>query len=314
MHRAGMTLTRLINWIKGGRGQGFGKDYRPFLQITKQDHASVGQSHIVPNQFLQRQHHLLSTLERQICMMNLLQPCVTDLREQYPQWTNAHTSPLFDLYEHKGLELPGDKPRNCEGTVAIARRLGIKHERFVGLHVPYLYTTDQLVTLEWNSQPPKLVAIAIKYWADLRDRKNRTSLFKKLRLERAYWRGLGIDWLLLTDRQLNPQVVSNLEFLLSAVIRPPRHGDHDLLSRFVMAFEASAWTGRCLEHMEILARALNITRPDAIHMLKLAVWRRLIPVDVSKPISLTEPLPMLSGMSKVDTWSPLHRFVENAYA
>ncbi len=162
MHRAAMTEVRLINWLKSGRGQEFGKDYRPFLQVTRQDHASHGHSHIVPNQFIGRQHHLLSALERKVCVLNLTQPVVPDLREQYPQWPCFHESPLASLYDHLGLDWPAAHPSSSEGTLAIAKSMRVRHANFVGLKIPYVYTTDQLVTLQLKNQPPRLVSICIK--------------------------------------------------------------------------------------------------------------------------------------------------------
>ena len=148
MHRAAMTEVRLVNWLKSGRGQGFGKDYHPFLQITRQDHASHGHSHIIPNQFIGRQHHLLSTLERKAGILNLAQPVVKDFREQYPQWPCFHESPLASLYGHLGLDWSGAHPANSEGTLAIAKSMSVRHASFVGLQIPYAYSTDQLLTLQ----------------------------------------------------------------------------------------------------------------------------------------------------------------------
>lgn len=306
MHRAAMTEVRLINWLKSGRGQGFGKDYRPFLQVTRQDHASIGHSHIITNHFIGRQHHVLSTLERKVGVLNLAQAVVTDLREQYPQWSCFHESPLALLYALLGLEWPGQHPANSEGTLAIAKSMRVRHASFVGLQIPYVYTTDQLVTLQIKDQPPKLVAMCIKYRSELRPKKVRAKMFRKLRLEREYWRRLGIPWLLVTEREVNEQVYQNLEWALSGAIQRIQPGDLALLNRFVLAFGAAEWGGRCLDQMDVISTVLDINLSTTIRMLKLAIWRALIPVDLTQLVDLQRPL-IKKGFPRtaIDAWSPL---------
>lgn len=306
MHRAAMTEVRLINWLKSGRGQGFGKDYRPFLQITRQDHASHGHSHIIPNQFIGRQHHLLSDLERKTGVLNLAQSVVKDFREQYPQWPCFHESPLASLYGHLGLNWSGAHPANSEGTLAIAKSMSVRHANFVGLQIPYVYSTDQLLTLQIKGRPPTLAAICVKYRSELRPKKVRAKMFRKLRLEREYWRRLGIPWLLVTEREINAQVYQNLEWALSGVIQRIQPGDLALLNRFVLAFGGAEWGGRCLDQMELVSKALDINLCTTIRMLKLAIWRALIPVDLTQLIDLQRPL-IKKGFPRtaIDAWSPL---------
>lgn len=304
-----MTSVRLENWLRDGRGQGFGSDYKPFLQITKQDHASNGLSHILPNQFLGRQHHLLSTLERKVGMCNLAQSWVSDLREQYPLWPCGHQSPLAELLEHSNLnfvEAEG-KSATSPGTLAIARQIGVRHANYVGLKNPYIYTTDQLVTITPPGKSPFLVAIAIKYRCDIRERKQRRKSFRKLRLEREYWHSLGVPWLLLTERSVNEQVYKNLEWALSGAIQKLRPGDLELLTRFSVAFAGVQWMGRCIDLMQVMSQVLNVNVDCCIRMFKLAVWRNIIPVDRSAPIGLQEPISRVRrSIRSMDTWSPLH--------
>lgn len=307
MHRAAMTAVRLENWLKDGRGQGFGSDYKPFLQITRQDHPSIGLSHILPNQFIGRQHHLLSTLERKVGVCNLAQNCVSDMREQFPLWPCEHQSPLAELFEHNKQNVPESKSATSPGTLAIARQIGVRHANYVGLKNPYIYTTDQLVTITPPGKPSFLVAIAIKYRCDIRKSNQRRKTFRKLRLEREYWRSLGVPWLLLTERSVNEQVCTNLEWALSGAIQKLRPGDLELLTRFSLAFTGVQWTGLCIDLMEAMSRVLQINVDSCIRMLKLAFWRNIIPVDRTSPIGLQEPIVRVRhSIRSMDAWSPLH--------
>jgi hypothetical protein len=291
MHRAAITSTRLLNWLKAGRGQGFGKDYLAWIQVTRQDHASIGQSHILPNPFIGRQHHLLSSLERSSCVMAMGQPFITDIREQFPLWPIPHPSPLKELYEDRGLDL--DDSSESSGTVALAAELGIRHARFVGLQVPYIYTTDQLLTIDFPGQPPLLVALSIKYWSELRGRasekndtnakakKARRRKFQKLRLEREYWRRLGVHWVLITERQIHQQACANLEWALSGALQRIRDEDVVFLKRFLWTWNSIEWRGRCIEEMQAIGRVLSIGTDTAIRFLKFAILRALIPADLA---------------------------------
>lgn len=319
MHRTAITPTRVINWLKAGRGQGFGKDYRPWIQVTRQDHASIGHSHILPNPFIGRQHHLLSSLERSSCVKAMGQPFITDIREQYPLWPFPHPSPLKELYEHRrlGFDAIGDSA----GTLALAAELGIRHARFVGLQVPYIYTTDQLLTIEFPRQPPLLVALSIKYWSELRGRptgkqnrnnkskKARRRKFQKLRLEREYWRRLGVPWVLITERQIHQQAYANLEWSLSGALQRINDDDVIFLKRFLWAWNAIEWQGRCIEEMQAISRVLSIGTDTAIRFLKFAILRALIPVDLSRPVHLQQPFPrsQIRSPMSVPAWSHLRQ-------
>jgi hypothetical protein len=314
-----MTDVRVLNWLIAGRGQGFGPNYCPWLQITRQDHASIGQSHILPNPYIGRQHHFLSSLERSIGVKGMAHHYVSDIREQYPTWPFPHQSPLKDLGDHRGIILDG-----CDesaGTVAIARELGIRHARFVGLKIPYIYTTDQLLTIDFPGRQPFLVALSVKYWSDLRGnrsapqhsknslKKARRRKFQKLRLEREYWRQLGVPWGLMTDRQVHPQVYENLEWALSGVLQRIREEDIALLKRFLWAWQGVAWQGRCLDEMKAIAQVLSVNIDTAIRLLKLAVFRSLLPVDLTRPIHLQLPLPRGQACSpgSLPAWSHLRQ-------
>lgn len=74
------------------------------------------------------------------------QSFVVNIREQYPLWPYPHQSPLKDLHDHYGLALKA--VGESAGTLALSMELGIRHARFIGLKIPYVYTTDQLLSVE----------------------------------------------------------------------------------------------------------------------------------------------------------------------
>jgi hypothetical protein len=70
------------NWIKEGRGQGYLKNYKPW--VTVRDFGSKGRSHRVYGHTTKRTHHLLSDLELATFLLLDWNPSVTDIREQFP--------------------------------------------------------------------------------------------------------------------------------------------------------------------------------------------------------------------------------------
>lgn len=319
MRRTVITTTRLANWLKAGRGQGIGKDYQPWIQVSRQDHASIGQSNILPNPFIGRQHHLLSKLERAMLILNMAQPCIIDIREQYPLWPYPHPSPASEICDLI-LSAPADLRQSSKGTLELANQLGIPHARFVGLKVPYIYTTDQLLTIRLPNQHPFLVAVSIKYWNDLRGDldagksntlkiRARKTKFRKLRLEREYWHSLEIPWLLVTDRLIQKQVYQNLEWAFSGAIQ--RFTDNDIfaLEHFLAAWNAVEWDGRCIDQIRAICTALSIDTGRGTRLLKFAIMRGLISADLTQPIHLQLPFPHgeIKSPYEIPSWSPLKR-------
>lgn len=319
MRRAAITQTRLVNWLKNGRGQGVGKDYQSWIQVSKQDHASLGQSHILFDPFINRQHHLLSNLERAHCVLNMGQACITDIRENFPLWTAAHPNPILEVSDaNKATSF--DHWLESPGTVALAQELKLRHARFIGLKTPFIYSTDQVLTVKLPNRAPFLVAVSIKYWRDMcgdtsKERskekriRKRKKIFRILRLERAYWTSLGIPWLLATDRMVNKQVHLNLEWALSGAIQRFFERDFELLSKFLSGWKAVTRRGRCIDQVRAVSQALEIDFDTAVRLLKLGIMRGVIPVDLTLPVHLQLPFPHGESRSplSIPSWSILNK-------
>lgn len=107
---------RVQRFIAEGRGQGFGADFSPWLQI--QDVPSSGRSHRPYGIKSQRVHHLLSDGEWKCFLKFEGAQDVVEIQEQFP----------LDRME----------------TFRIAHRLGFKHPRTLD-GTPYVMTLDFLV-------------------------------------------------------------------------------------------------------------------------------------------------------------------------
>lgn len=124
---------RVQRFIAEGRGQGFGADFRPWLQI--QDVPSSGRSHRPFGIKSRRVHHLLSDGEWKCFLKFESSPTVGEIQEQFP----------LDRLE----------------TFRIAHRLGLKHPRTLD-GTPYVMTLDFLVT-EAGPKGSRRVPYTFKY-------------------------------------------------------------------------------------------------------------------------------------------------------
>ena len=178
--KSSFSEVQIARRIKEGRGQGYGKDYLPWL--TVQEVPSSGRSHRIYSHKTGRVHHLLSDLELAVFLSLEWESSVLDIREQFPL-------------------LPSD-------TKQIAIDSGIKHPAIRG--VDQVMSTDFL--MDCKDGPFEQFAIQVKPAAVLQDERT----LEKLELERRYWQQKKIPWFIITDKEINPVVKENIEWLFSA--------------------------------------------------------------------------------------------------
>jgi hypothetical protein len=164
---------------KEKRGQGFGKEYKPFL--SGRDVPSKGRVHRRPALTHNRIVHLLSDLELAAFLLLDWKASVIDIREQFPL--------------------------NPESTIEIANRLGIRHPAYQGVY--QVMTTDFLIDLDLSGKHVAH-AISVKYAQDLDDERT----VEKLELERRFWEGEGVDWFILTEHEVPVTLVKNIRWLV----------------------------------------------------------------------------------------------------
>jgi len=192
---------------KEKRGQGFGKDYKPFL--TVRDVPSKGRVHRRPSITNNRIVHLLSDLELAAFLVFDWQTSVIDIREQYP----------LDI----------------EKTIDIARRLGIKHPSYS--NVIQVMSTDLVVDLTSQDGQHSSQAISVKYSKDLENART----IEKQELERRYWEGKGIDWFIFTEHEVPITAVKNIRWLAPHINSYDLNNNErtEIFERIVQTLDAS---------------------------------------------------------------------------
>lgn len=167
---------------KEGRGLGTGKDYKPELRI--QDVSSIGLATRVRGWKTGRVHHFLSLLELMVFYLFDWPLKVVDIREQF----------RLDLDE----------------TKAIANELGIRHPRDPKTKELVVMTTDFVVTVR-NGVNEVVYAYTVKYAKQLPSRR----VMEKFEIERVYWSRRNISWRIITELDINREVVANVQWIHS---------------------------------------------------------------------------------------------------
>jgi hypothetical protein len=156
-----------------------GENYKPFL-LTHQTN-SQGLSIRVNGWKTNRIHHLLSRLELFYFYNLEWFYSVKDIREQF----------LLNLSE----------------TVAISKDIGVRHAG-KSRSVHYAMTTDFIITIEKGIGIGEL-ARTVKPSSELSD----PSVIEKFEIERIYWEEKGINWGIVTEKEIDTDLALNIELI-----------------------------------------------------------------------------------------------------
>lgn len=225
--------------------------------------ASRGRSHRLWGETTGQIHHLLSDLERNALLIYDFRDDVVDLREQFP--------------------LDRDE------TQSIAEQAGITHPVDSKSRVALAQTTDLLVDVSGPAGRSTL-ARAIKPAVELC--KKRT--VEKLEIERRYWVARGIDWGIITERNMPEVLIRNLEMLQSVQtiddLTQPCDGYYKQRALLISA-ELESWGHLTLrEFCRAMDSRFGMDAGGTLllvrHLLATKVWE----TDMMQPISDTMPL------------------------
>lgn len=169
-------------YLAEGRGQDEGKDYKPWIRV--QDFASNGTVSRIYSSKTERVHHLLSNNERYYFYLLEWADQVIDIREQFPL---SDVQTAMEIADSAGIKYPKD---NISGF-------------------PYVMTCDFMVTTQSG-----LRARTVKQAAEL----NSPRTVEKLEIERRYWKRLGIDWKIVTEKDIPVQKAKEIEWVRSSGI------------------------------------------------------------------------------------------------
>lgn len=252
--RSFKTQSDIDRHIEKGFGQGSSGLYVPWLRV--QDVPSHGRSRKVQGIKVDRIHQLLSDLEYAYLLVLEYSDQVVDIREQYPL-------------------LP-------QSTVqSIANALNIRYPVYPGTKVPYVMTTDFLVSVQQPDGSTRLAARTIKYTESLASGKGLKRTLEKLEIERAFWSGCGVDWSIVTEKNMPATLIHNLDWFRKAAILKRHLQQRPLIESFLKELTCVReyqWPlERVLRH---IAGLLFIPYSDAKAIFMHLVWHKNILMDL----------------------------------
>ena len=179
-----MDQKKIDRYTKEGRGQGKKENYKPWL--TVQDFASDGRVSRCFSWKTERLHEFMSDNELRYFYLMLWADNVIDIREQYPI---LDRNTAMKISEEKNIKYPVD----------------------VKSKTPLILTTDFMLTVLKDGKEIN-VARTIKPWKDL-DKKR---VIEKLEVERAYYEANGVDWGIVTEKEIPKIFALNVKWAYSA--------------------------------------------------------------------------------------------------
>lgn len=265
--RSKTTASSIARRIKQGRGQGHFSTYKPWLTIH--DVPSLGVVTRILGWKSSRLHHYLSEhFELAHHYQMEWSQTVLDIREQFP---------LLPL----------------EKTLFIAQKLGIKYPVDPKTKHPIVITTDMLLTIK-SEEDLYFVAHSIKPINKL----NRRTL-EKLQIEKEYFKDMGIKWSLITEKQINYDLVKNVEWLHS--MKDPENL-HPLVKKSIDQIQMVIY--RAIQRSELpLAKItkeadeqLSLPKGTCIQVVKYLIANRYWKVNMNERILPTlKPLVVIEN-------------------
>lgn len=246
-----MTENKIKAFEKEGRGQGEGKDYKPWL--TMHDVPSNGFSTRTNGWKTNRIHHFLSTLERDYFYILEWNPNIIDIREQYPLIR--------------------------EDTIAIAEQKGIKHPTDPQSQIPIVMTTDFLISIK-TSEGQKHIARTIKPSKELENAR----VIDKFEIERTYWESRDIDWGIVTEKDIPQTISRNVEWLHRAYYEI-NDITSSTLTEFSHQLQHLILNNKELSVVELTAqfdRMYQLENGTGLDLLKHLIARKKLEIDITQ--------------------------------
>jgi hypothetical protein len=250
--KTGLTEKKIAEMEKEGRGQGKGENYKPWINI--QDFPSSGLVTRGKGWKTNRIHHFLSKLERDYFYVLEWNQSVVDIREQFPL--------------------------NREDTLFIATNKGIKHPTDPKSQIPIVMTTDFLITVT-NSAGTKHYARTIKPSKELENKRT----IEKLEIERSYWEDRGIDWGIITEKEMPRNLVENVEWLHSSYFgieglpTSALHTYAQQMKSFIKKYNTSI-----IEMVTEFDKTFQLENGMGLEILKHLIARQELRVDINQKI------------------------------
>lgn len=245
---------KLNRYIKEGRGQGEGKDYLPWT--LTHEFSSLGRSSRVLGLKSGRVHHLHSDNQLRAFLIFEWNDRVEDIRECYP---------LLDV-----MEVIDDKE-------------SLRFDKFVDKESgeQLVITTNFILTIKDSNGNIKYVARTVKNTSEL----TKKITWEKLEIERRYWWAKGIEWKVITEKQLDRQYAKNIEWVRETLLpNQVLQVDIDRASEILHSYLLNNEDKVLKDLLKQFDDREEFEKGSSIYILRYLIAKKLININMKKKV------------------------------
>lgn len=258
--KSNWTEEKFKRFIKEGRGQGTGKEYKPFWTIN--DFPTKGRASRLLGWKTDRIHNFFSDIEKNLFLLLDWdeQDNIIDIREHYPL---LNLEEVIDNSEQLRLDKFTDKETA----------------------IPYVITTTFLVTQKDNFGRESNIAISVKGSTEL----SRDITIERLEIERRYWSSSKVPWSIITEKEIPKVKCKNIEWIHSTlrdckefgISNEERFYYKNLLKNHLI--NSNEEVRKIIRDFE---RNLNIEEGKGLYIFKYLIASKEIKINMDKEIVL----------------------------
>lgn len=260
------TAKKLAKLLEQGYGQGEGKDYKPFLDVIRVP--SKGRVSRIKGWKTGRVHHFLSDSETRYFYLL--------------EYGELEGYKILDIREHWPLIEGVDDVMQTLDEQLIKRLFNQKSGE------PMVLTTTFLITLENVNKEISYYARSIKDYRQLEN----SQTIERFEIMNRYWEQRGIDYGIITNREIPIVPAKNIEFIHSSY-----HLDEygfekeeqiiyrDYLLKLIAEFQDSTIKEVVIQ----FDNQLNAESGTGLLIYKHLLAKKLVKINMNKPIDLEQP-------------------------
>jgi hypothetical protein len=250
---------KIRKFIKEGRGQGVGTDYIPWVKTH--EFSSKGRATRIMGVKIPRIFHLQSDNQYRAFLSFEYNSLISDIRESFP---------LLDFME------------------VIDYKEDLRFDKFVDKETrePFVITTSFVLTVKEPDGNERFVARAVKNTSEL----NRKVTWEKLEIERRYWKSKGIEWKVITDKQLPRQLAKNIEWVRETLLESEGEINKEAISLSLLKFLHKNEDCSLKDVLRTFDKSEDLPKGAGIFLFRYLLAKKEISIDMCKTIDFTLPV------------------------
>jgi TnsA endonuclease N terminal/TnsA endonuclease C terminal len=251
---------KVNKFIKEGRGQGVGTDYIPWVKTH--EFSSIGRATRTVGVKTPRIFHIQSDNQYRAFLSFEYSSLIFDIRESFP---------LLDVME------------------VIDYKEDLRFDKFVDKETrePFVIMTSFLLTVKEADGSEKYVARTVKSTSELK----RKITWENLEIQKRYWQSRGIQWQVITDKQLPRQLAKNIEWVRETLLDGSEgEKNKETLSLALLQYSLENDERSLKEVLSAFDKQEGLESGVGLFLFRYLVAKKDICIDMNKVIDFSLPV------------------------